>query len=70
MALVQQFPYFQLFFFGNLGPETVFYDILEQKSAFLGQWNKKFKKFKKLHFSKGVNPWLWSKNGYFSNFLF
>ena len=25
---------------------------------------------KKCHFSKGVNPWFWSKNGHFSNFSF
>ena len=22
------------------------------------------------HFSKGVNPWFWSKNGHFSNYFF
>ena len=25
---------------------------------------------KNRHFSKGVNPWFWSKNGNFSNFYF
>ena len=65
MVLVQKWPFFQVFFLGKIGQENVFYDILERKSAFLGQWNKKFKKFKKFHFSKGVNPWLWSKNGHF-----
>ena len=62
--------FFPTFFLGNLGPENVFYDILEPKNAFLGKKNKKVKKFKKGHFSKGVNPWLWSKNGHFSIFLF
>ena len=47
-----------------------FYDILERKNAFLGYKNKKFKKSKNWHFSKGVNPWFWSKNGHFSNFYF
>ena len=70
MELVQKWPFFQLFFLGNLGPKNVFYDNLERKNAFLGQKNKKFKKFKKWHFSKGVNPWLWSKNGHLSNFFF
>ena len=37
---------------------------------FLGYKNKKFKKSKNWHFSKGVNPWFWSKNGHFCNFLF
>ena len=58
------------FFSGNIGQENVFYDILERKNAFLGYKNKKFKKSKNWHFSKGVNPWFWSKNGHFSNFFF
>ena len=61
---------FQIFFLGNIGQENVFYDILERKKAFLGYKKKKLKKWKKWHFSKGVNPWFWSKNGYFSNFYF
>ena len=61
---------FQLFLLFNLGQENVFYDILERKNAFLGHKNKKSKKSKKWHFSQGVNPWFWSKNGHFSNFFF
>ena len=59
MVLVQKWPFFQLFFLGNIGQENVFYDILEQKNAFLGYKNKKFKKTKNWYFSKGVNPWFW-----------
>ena len=70
MVLVQKWPFFQLFFLGNIEQEIVFYDILERKSAFLGYKNKKFKKSKNWHFSKGVNPWFWSKNGHFPNFYF
>ena len=70
MLLVQKWPFFQLFFLGNIGQKNVFYDILEGKNACLGYKNKKFKKSKNWHFSKGVNPWFWSKNGHFSNFLF
>ena len=33
-------------FLGNIGQENVFYDIVEQKNAFLGYKNKKFKKSK------------------------
>ena len=51
MELVQKWPFFQLFFLGNVGPENVFYGILEPKNAFLGKKNKKVKKFKKWHFS-------------------
>ena len=70
MVFVQKWPFFQLFFLGNIGQENIFYDILERKNAFLGYKNKKFKKSKNWHFSKGVNPWFWSKNGHFSNFVF
>ena len=70
MVLVQKWPFFQLFFLGNIGEENVFYDILEGKNAFLGYKNKKFKKSKNWHFCKGVNPWFWYENGHFSNFFF
>ena len=125
MVLVQKWPFFQLFFKGNVGKENVFYDILERKNAFLvykkrsskipkidifpkglthglgpkmvifptlffrqyrqgkcllrysrtkneflGYENNKFKESKNWHFSKGVNPRFWSKNGHFSKFFF
>ena len=44
------------FFLGKIGQKNFVYDILEQKDAFLGYKNKKFKKGKNWHFSKGVNP--------------
>ena len=69
MVLVQKWPIFQLFFLGNIEKENVFYDILERKNAFLGYKNKKLKKSKNWHFSKGVNPCFWSTNGHFSNFF-
>ena len=40
---------FQTFVLGN------FYDILERKTAFLGNKNKKFPKSKNWHFYKGVS---------------
>ena len=46
---------------------TIFYN---QKNSFLGYKNKKFRKSKFSHFSKGVNPWFWSKNGHFFNLFF
>ena len=58
------------FFFGNRGQENVFYNIVKQKNAFLGYKNNNLKNSKNWHFSKGVNPWFWSKNGHFSNFYF
>ena len=47
MVLVQKWPFFQLFFLGNIDQENVFYDILEQKeNDFLRYKNKKIKKSK------------------------
>ena len=69
MVLVQKWPFFQLSLLGTIGQENVFYDILERKNAFLGYKNTKFKKSKNWHFSKGVNPWFWSKNGHYYNFF-
>ena len=69
MVLVQKWPFFQLFFLGIIDQENIFYDILKRKNASLGYKKKKFKKLKNWHFSKGVNPWFWSKNGPFSNFF-
>ena len=56
-----------LFFSGNIGQANVFYGILERKNAFLGYKNKKLKRSKNWNFSKGVNPWFWSKNDHFFN---
>ena len=66
MVFVQKSPLFQPVFFGNIFKENVFHYFLEQEKAFLGYKKKKIKKSKNWHFSKGVNPWFWSKNGHFS----
>ena len=44
MVLVQKWPFFQLFFLGNIHQENVFYNILRRKNAFLGYKNRKLKK--------------------------
>ena len=62
--------FFNFFFLGNISRNNVFYDILERKNIFLGYKNMKSRKSKNWHFSKGVNPWFWCKNGHFSNFFF
>ena len=69
MVLVQKWPFFQLFFLGNIGQEDVFYDILERKNAFLGYKNKKLRNSKSWDFSKGVSLWFWFKIGHFCMFL-
>ena len=53
MVLVQKRSFFQIFFFRQYRPGKWFFDILEQKNAFLGYKNKKFEKSKNLHFFKG-----------------
>ena len=51
MVLVQKWPFFQLFFLGDIGQKNVFYHILERKNSFPGYIKKKkFKKSKKLTF--------------------
>ena len=42
--------HFSIFFWGNIGQESVFYHILERKNVFLGHKNKTFKKSKNWHF--------------------
>ena len=69
MVLVQNWPFFQTFFFRHIGQENVFHDILEKKKAFLGYKNKKLKKSKNWQFSKGANPWFGKKMAVFSNFF-
>ena len=46
--------FFNLFFLGNIGQESVFYDILERKNAFLGYKKKSSKSRKIAIFPKGL----------------
>ena len=54
MVLVLKWPFFQPCFLGNIVWENVFYDILQQKNAFVGYKNKKFKQSKIDIFPKGL----------------
>ena len=57
MVLVQKWPFFQLFFFGNIGQENVFYDILEyRKTHFPGVYCIKEKVGKITSFAP--KPWV------------
>ena len=69
--MVQKWPFFQLFVFRQYrsGKCVLRYSTTKKKD-FLRNKNMKFKKSRKWDFSKGVNPWFWSQNGHFSNFLF
>ena len=60
---------FSTFFFGNIGQENVCYDILEQKNAFVGYKNKKFKSRKIDIFQNGLTHGLGQKMAIFHLFL-
>ena len=64
-----QFFDFLNFFFYSQDGRFLFLNI-ENKDVFLAYNNKKIKKSKNCNFSKGVNPWFWSKRGLFFNFFF
>ena len=70
MVLVQKWPFFQLFFFGKIGHENVFYDIVERKNPFLGYKNKKCKKSKNYIFLKGLIHGFWTKMSFFGTSVF
>ena len=63
-------PIFPTFFFlRNQKQKNVFYDILERKNAFLGFKNKKLKKSKNWHFSKGLTHCFGPKMAIFPPFF-
>ena len=69
MVLVQIWPFFKLFFLGNIGQENIFYDIPEGKNAFPGYKNKKFKKSKNLIVAKGLTHGFGPKMAIFPTFF-
>ena len=58
------------FVLGNIGHENIFYDITEQKIAFLGYKNNKFKKSKTWHFPKWLTHGFGPKMAIFPNFFY
>ena len=68
MVVVQKWPFFRLFFLGNIGQENVFYDILERKNAFLG-YKKRNSKSRKIDvFPKGLTHGIGPKMAIFPSF--
>ena len=61
---------FRIFFFGKIGQENVFNDILEQKNTFLGNKNMNSKKSKIDIFPKGLTNGFGQKVAIFPTFLF
>ena len=70
MVLVQKWPFSNFYFLSNIGQENPFYDILEQKNAFLGYKNKKSKKSKVDIFPKGLTHGFGPKMAIFPTFFF
>ena len=56
---IEDFPFF---YFGKIGQQNVFHDILERKIAFLAYKKKEFKRTKNWDIFEGVSPWFGSKN--------
>ena len=52
--MVKKWPFFHVFFLGNIGQENVFYNLLERKNAFLAYKNNTFKTSKNWIFPKGL----------------
>ena len=70
MVLVQKWPFFQLFFLGNIGQENVFYDILEGKTPFQAIKTRSPKTRKIGIFPKGLTHGFGPKMAIFPTFFF
>ena len=71
MVLVQKWPYFQLFFSGNIGQENVFYDILERKQTPFQAIKTRSSKSRKIDISpKGLTHGFGPKMAIFPSFFF
>ena len=70
MVLVQKWPFFQLFYFRQYRPRGCVLRYSTSKKWISRLKKEKFKKSKDWDYSKGVNRWFWSKNGYFFTLLF
>ena len=66
----QTSPFFQLSFFRHYWAGKCLLRYSRTKKRLTRLSKKEVQKVVNLHFSKGVNPWFWSKNGHFSNFYF
>ena len=65
MVSVKKSAIFSSVFFSKIGLQIMFSYGLERKEAFEDDKNVNFFKSKKWAFSRGVDPWFWSKNPHF-----
>ena len=71
MVFVEKWPFFQPFFFRHYRPGKCLLRYSKTKKHISRLKNKKFKKSKNWHFSKGDNPWfLVQKWPFFQHYLF
>ena len=70
MVWVQKWPFFELFFLGNIRQENVFDDTLERKNAFLGIKTTSSKSPKIDIFPKGLTHGYCPKMAIFPTFFF
>ena len=69
MVLVQKWHISNFFFLDNIGPENVFYNILERKNAFLAIKTRSLKSRKIGTFLKGLTHGFSPKTAIFSTFF-
>ena len=62
--------FFHYLFSLKISLEPRFNNVLDRKQTFFDYIKKEFSKSQKTHFSRGVNPYCWSKMLIFSSFVF
>ena len=70
MVLVQKWPFYQLFFLGNIGQENVFYDIENEKTPLYAIKTQSSKSRKIDIFPKGLTHGFGPKMAILPTFLF
>ena len=69
MVLVKKWPFFHVFFLGNIGQENVFYNFREQKNFFLALKKRSSKGRKIEIFPKGLAHGFGQKMAIFPSFF-
>ena len=71
MVLLKNWPFFHLYFLGNIGKEIVFYDILEQKKRISRPLKQEVQKVEKMtFFPKGLTDGFAQKLAIFPSLFF